>query len=125
MLPIWNKARLAANTSTRRSRSIANGVPAFFVVAACFAERLVAALEDADSPLHAQLAGNVYFIVPVLNVTGFNASRREESSRSGGTMDPNRDYPDPCTTDQPFRLASTKRLAEFVAAEDIVAAVAL
>ncbi len=94
-------------------------------VAQSFAERLVAALEDPNAPLHAALAGNVYFVVPVLNVTGYNVSRREETGRNGRTLDPNRDYPDPCTTDQPFQLASTKRLSEFVAAEDIVAAVTI
>lgn len=94
-------------------------------VAQSFAERLVAALEDSGSPLNPALRRNVYFVVPVLNVTGYNASRREETSRNGRTLDPNRDYPDPCTTDQPFQLASTKNLSDFVAEQGIVAAVTI
>lgn len=94
-------------------------------VAQSFAERLVAALEDSNAPMHDQLAGNVYFVIPVLNVSGYNASRREETSKRGGTLDSNRDYPDPCTKDQPFQLASTRELADFVAREDIVAAVTI
>lgn len=94
-------------------------------VAQSFAERLVAALEDPNAPLHEQLKGNVYYVVPVLNVTGYNASRREETSSTGRTLDANRDYSDPCTSDQPFQLASTRHLAEFVAQESIVAAVTI
>jgi carboxypeptidase T len=94
-------------------------------VAHSFAERLVAALEDPNAPFHAELSKSVYYVIPVLNVSGFNAGRREESSRTGRTMDPNRDYPDPCTTDQPYQLASTGHLADFVGREEIVAAVTI
>src|SRR6476646_4450262 len=40
----------------------------------------------------------VYFIVPVLNISGYNVSRREETGSDGDTHDSNRDYEDACTT---------------------------
>lgn len=92
-------------------------------VALRFASRLIQTLRDPSSPQYAALAQSTYIVVPVLNISGFNAGRREESASAGGTLDPNRDYPDPCTTDRPFVLASTRNLAEFIRREDIVAAV--
>lgn len=67
----------------------------------------------------------VYHVIPVLNISGYNANRREESSRTGGTLDPNRDYPDPCADDQPYRLLSTKVLAAYMESAHITAAVTI
>jgi hypothetical protein len=79
-----------------------------------------------DDLVAAAPANAVYYVIPVLNISGYNADRREESFRGGGTVDANRDYPDPCRgTDAPFQLYSTKALADFVAAKNIVAAVTL
>ncbi|MES2962570.1 MAG: M14 family zinc carboxypeptidase [Bdellovibrionota bacterium] len=72
------------------------------------------------------IAGRTIFVIPVLNITGFERNRREETfDRSGSTADPNRDYPGPCGTDGPYKLASTRALAEFVEREDIVSSVTL
>lgn len=72
-----------------------------------------------------RLQDAVFYVVPVLNVSGYNRVRREESSRHGGTLDPNRDYADPCRKDAPHRLESTRLLADFVARQNIVAAVSI
>lgn len=68
------------------------------------------------------------YIIPVLNISGFNADRREESVKGtdeGDLADPNRDYPGPCGTEGPFRLKSTKALADFIDREGIVASATL
>jgi hypothetical protein len=54
-------------------------------------------------------------VIPVLNTSGFDQRARHENGR-----DPNRDYPGPCGTLGPFRLASTKALAEYVAMKKTV-----
>lgn len=46
-------------------------------------------------------------IVPVLNVSGYNANRREEKGQ-----DPNRDYPNPCTAKPGGKLLSIKRVMD-------------
>jgi len=68
--------------------------------------------------------GGRFHVFPVLNVTGYNASRREET-RSGTTLDPNRDYPDPCRDDGAYHLKSTKALSTYVETASIVAAVTI
>jgi carboxypeptidase T len=73
------------------------------------------------------IAGHTIYVIPVLNVTGYNADQREENLPSGGynTQDPNRDYPGPCVTGTSHHLKSTKLLADFVAAKNIVASTTL
>jgi predicted deacylase len=85
---------------------------------------LGAAFDFAKNPLVDQ----TLFIVPVLNITGFDLNRREESVVLSGqemTLDANRDYPGPCATSGPFHLRSTKALADFIAKENIVASATL
>lgn len=94
-------------------------------VAMSFAHKLVASLKDASDPQHVALSASTYFVVPILNISGYNANRREEKSATHGLLDSNRDYPDPCTSDTPFVLASTRSLSEFVAREHIIAAVTI
>lgn len=60
------------------------------------------------------------FVVPVLNIQGYNSRNRYERAMGGSSVDPNRDYPGPCGTDGPFHLQSTKALATFVEKEKIV-----
>jgi hypothetical protein len=60
------------------------------------------------------------FVIPVLNISGYNANERREEAK-GTTFDPNRDYPGPCGTEGPFNLKSTAALAQFVEANHIVA----
>lgn len=84
---------------------------------------LGAALEFAKNPIATQ----TIYVIPVLNITGYNAKNREESLGSGmmSTQDPNRDYPGPCGTQGPHHLNSTKALADLVDREQIVSSVTL
>lgn len=66
------------------------------------------------------IQGQTMFVIPVLNITGYNANSRRESL-GASTIDPNRDYPGPCGTEGPYHLKSTKLLADFVASQGIVA----
>ncbi len=86
----------------------------------------------AEVPLHFTeiIANNfdssvLYYVVPVLNVSGYNNYRREESGSDGDTHDSNRDYEDACTTKQDFQLKSTTLIAELIERENIVSAVSV
>jgi hypothetical protein len=68
-------------------------------------------------------ADEVYFVVPVLNVSGYNVSRREETGADRHLHDSNRDYEDACATKQDFQLKSTSLIAELVERENIISAV--
>jgi carboxypeptidase T len=83
-------------------------------VAKSFAESI------AESPIQ----GQIDFVVPVLNISGYNAKNREETLNDT-TVDPNRDYPGPCVTDTPFTLKSTAALAQFIDQNNIVASATL
>jgi carboxypeptidase T len=74
------------------------------------------ALDLAQHPI----PGQTVWVIPVLNVSGYNSNTRWEKSR-----DPNRDYPGPCGTEGPFKLKSTHALADFIAAKGIVASATL
>jgi hypothetical protein len=84
-------------------------------VARAFAESLVA------NPISDQTV----YVIPVLNIEGYNARQRWERTPDGRFNDPNRDYPGPCGTDGPHRLKSTAALADFIAREEIVASATL
>ncbi|MBS1960369.1 MAG: carboxypeptidase [Bdellovibrionales bacterium] len=72
------------------------------------------------------IAGQTIWVVPVLNIGGYNAGRREEmSSTRGKSYDPNRNYPSPCGTEGPFTLKSTAALARFIVEKNIVASATL
>lgn len=79
-------------------------------VALGFAEAL------ADQPL----LSKKIFIIPVLNISGYNENRRREKG-----FDPNRDYPGPCGTEGPFKLKSTFALAKFIDEQQIIASATL
>jgi predicted deacylase len=70
----------------------------------------------AESPIR----GQTVYVIPVLNVSGYDARTRTELG-----YDPNRDYPGPCGTDGPFHLRSTKALADFIDRENIVTSATL
>lgn len=78
------------------------------------------ALAFAHSLAEAPVSGQTVYVIPVLNVSGYNARTRTETG-----IDPNRDYPGPCGTDGPFHLKSTKALADFIAKEAIVVSATL
>ncbi len=83
-------------------------------VAAAFATSI------AESPIQ----GQTLYVIPVLNISGFNKRERREYIGTQ-TFDPNRDYPGPCGTDGPFNLKSTAALAKFVNEKNIVASATL
>ena len=83
------------------------------------------AVSDILSKTRSFLASNmIYHVIPVMNINGYNRNRREEKITSSATLDPNRDYPDPCGG-RPFRLKSTKLLAEYLRSSNIVSAVTI
>jgi hypothetical protein len=75
----------------------------------------------ADNPI----AGQTLFVIPVLNVNGYDRRSRYEDGSDGGGHDPNRDYPGACGTEGPHKLKSTASLAGFVDREGIVASATL
>ena len=81
-------------------------------------------LSVAASLAAAPIVGQTVYVVPVLNIGGYNVRSRNERN-AAGSHDPNRDYPGPCGTDGPFNLKSTKALADFIDREGIVASATL
>jgi carboxypeptidase T len=71
------------------------------------------------------LEGMTVFVVPVLNINGYNNNTRNEHDHNGNSLDPNRDYPGPCSTSGPFFLKSTTGLAKFIEQQNIVASATL
>jgi carboxypeptidase T len=70
------------------------------------------------------MAGYTIYVIPVLNISGYNSNDRREAL-NGTTYDPNRDYPGPCGTEGPFKLKSTAALAKMVDKENIIASATL
>ncbi|MEK6580247.1 MAG: M14 family zinc carboxypeptidase, partial [Bdellovibrionota bacterium] len=50
----------------------------------------------------APIKGQTLYVIPVLNIGGYNQLRREEMGADKQSHDPNRDYPGPCGTDGPY-----------------------
>ena len=65
------------------------------------------------------------YIIPVLNIGGFNKEDRHERDSNNRSHDPNRDYPDPCISKKNFKLKSTSHLANFVKSKDIIGAITI
>lgn len=76
------------------------------------------ALGAADSLAKNPIANQTVYVVPVLNISGYNRTSRNETSVSG-SQDPNRDYTSPCKTGSSFKLKSTKSLADFLETKNI------
>ncbi|MBO9665190.1 MAG: succinylglutamate desuccinylase/aspartoacylase family protein [Bdellovibrio sp.] len=70
------------------------------------------------------IKGHTVYVVPVLNISGFDARSRYERT-SNGSLDQNRDYPGPCITGKPFKSKATKALADFIAKANIVSSATL
>jgi hypothetical protein len=83
------------------------------------------ALAFAESLAADPIPGQTVYVIPVLNIGGYNDRNREEFGKDGESHDPNRDYPGPCGTEGPFKLKSTRALAQFVERERIVASATL
>jgi len=71
------------------------------------------------------IADQSVYVVPVLNISGYNAKLREERDARGVSRDPNRDYPGPCGTEGPHHLKSTTSLAKFIDQENIISTATL
>ncbi|MGZ3698433.1 MAG: M14 family zinc carboxypeptidase, partial [Bdellovibrionota bacterium] len=59
------------------------------------------------------IKGQTIYVIPVLNIAGYNAKDRRESAKgdaAGVDHDPNRDYPGPCGTEGPHLLKDTAAL---------------
>lgn len=78
------------------------------------------ALAFAKSIAEASITGQTVYVIPVLNVSGYNRRQRQEIG-----IDPNRDYVGPCGTSGPWHLRSTKALADFIEREKIVSSATL
>ena len=76
------------------------------------------ALGVADSFARNPVAGQTVYVVPVLNITGYNKTGRNENGIRG-SFDPNRDYTGPCKTGATFNLKSTKALSDFLEVKKI------
>jgi predicted deacylase len=78
------------------------------------------ALAFAESLAANPIPNQTLYVIPVLNIGGYNARNREETDSRGVSDDPNRNYPGPCGTEGPFTLKSTRALADFIDHEHIV-----
>jgi predicted deacylase len=76
------------------------------------------ALGVADSLAKNPVAGQTTYVIPVLNISGYNKLTRNEKSLSG-QVDANRDYTGPCKSGSTFNLKSTKALADFLVTKNI------
>lgn len=65
------------------------------------------------------IKGQTVYVVPVLNISGFDRKNRYESNLSS-MIDSNRDYPGPCVKGKTFKLKSTQSLAQFLVDKNIV-----
>lgn len=82
------------------------------------------ALATARSLVANPIPGETIHVIPVLNLSGYDAHNRRERAK-GQSWDPNRNYPGPCGTEGPFTLKSTRALASFIEQKEIVASATL
>jgi len=76
------------------------------------------ALGVAESLAKNPVAGQTLYIVPVLNISGYNKMSRHENGIKG-SFDPNRDYTGPCKKGASYNLKSTKAIADFLEEKNI------
>lgn len=91
-------------------------------VSVLFAKKIIAIFKNNSAAEYNALSRCVFYVIPVLNIPGFNSNSRYERGASG-SYDPNRDYEDPCASNKYFQLSSTKNLAYFIERQNIVGAV--
>ena len=82
------------------------------------------AMGAADVFARNPIQGHTLYIIPVLNIPGFNSRNRYERT-SAGTIDQNRDYPGPCVSGTSFKSKATKSLADFIDKANIVSSATL
>ena len=88
-----------------------------------FVNDLIDIFKSPSHPRYAAISKSVFYVIPVLNISGYDRNNRREKDKNGRYHDPNRDYPDPCANNSYYKLESTKNLAKFVKQKDIVGAV--
>ena len=106
---------------------IGNGPAAALVVATHHGNEYgstAVALGVAESFSQNPLPNHTVYVIPVLNISGYNKSSRYENG-AGQAVDANRDYPSPCKSGPNFLLRSTDALARFVEDKNIVVSATL
>ncbi|MFN8847689.1 MAG: M14 family metallopeptidase [Bdellovibrionales bacterium] len=83
------------------------------------------AVAAANAFAQAPLQGQTLYVIPVLNISGYNSRNRFERNSRGQSFDPNRDYTGPCKSGPTFNLKSTLSLAKFVDQAQIVTSATL
>lgn len=83
------------------------------------------AMATAKDLAETPVSNRTVYVVPVLNISGYDRKNRYEKGSSFRSHDPNRDYPGPCATEGPWNLKSTKAIADFVEKNNIVSAATL
>jgi carboxypeptidase T len=71
------------------------------------------------------IVNQTVFVIPVLNIGGYNTKTRTEMDGHHKVFDPNRNYPSPCGTEGPFTLKDTAALDQFISANNIIASATL
>jgi carboxypeptidase T len=94
-------------------------------VAMQFLNDIVVNMNAPTNSSYAKFQDQTFYVIPVLNIGGYNKNDRYEYTNKNVKVDPNRDYPDPCGNPKPFQLMSTKALAGFVNDKKIVGAVTI
>lgn len=82
------------------------------------------ALGAAEAFAKDPLPGHSIYVIPVLNVSGYNSRNRYERT-SNGTVDQNRDYPGPCVSYTTHKSKATRALAQFIDEKNIVSSATL
>jgi len=82
---------------------------------------IAAAEQFAQNPIQDQ----TLYVVPVLNVSGYNTRSRNERGPNNRSVDSNRDYDGPCRSGRAFQLSSTQSLSRLVNEKNIVASATL
>lgn len=79
----------------------------------------------AESLSNSPISDQTVYVIPVLNISGFNSRYRYEKDQKSRYQDPNRDYPGPCVVGSSFNLKSTASLAKFVEEKNIITSATL
>jgi len=104
-----------------RGLKIGNGATSSLVVATHHGNEYgstATALGFANALARKPIEDQTVYVVPVLNISGYNRNNRFESNLQT-SVDPNRDYTSPCKKDRAFLLKSTQSMAQFLVDKNI------
>ena len=90
-----------------------------------FTQSVIDVLNDPTNPIYKAITRSCFYVIPVLNISGFNANRKTELDQYGNYVDPNRDYPDACVNNTYYRLASVQNLVNFMERYQVVGSVSV